>query len=526
MATITFNSEIDPNNAFSNIPNGIETVSESTSVTFAIGDPQLTVLTLKGTDFTYVGTNTPTGGILTGFTLAQGGDVFVTVEGLSGLTLPLAEMHRLSGAQGALLAYLLSGNDVTTAGPGDQVVLSQAGNDTLDGGEGADYIAAGDGDDEVISLLGEGPLGLGLNGVASETLIGGAGVDRLRIDRADKALPLVFDLATDGLMIMLDGTGLSGFEQMEFRSGAGSDTLAGAALADIILAGAGEDRISGREGSDTLSGGEGADSVAGGPGDDLIAGDAGIDALDGGSGNDTIDGGDQADSLFGAEDHDVLFGGLGADNLDGGSGNDTLDGGSAPDVLVGGLGDDFYLVDNLNDVLFDASGEGYDTVVASGSYILTPAAEIELLLTADSAATSTVSLTGNNFNNIIWGNAGANVINGRGGSDSLTGGRGRDTFVFDVEPRKGVFDRVFDFRVKDDSVRLNRSVFEEVTGRKIIDKDAFRIGNKAADAEDRIIYNSRTGGLFYDEDGTGRSKAVLIAKFSKGLKLTELDFLV
>ena len=41
---------------------------------------------------------------------------------------------------------------------------------------------------------------------------------------------------------------------------------------------------------------------------------------------------------------------------------------------------------------------------------------------------------------------------------------------------------------------------------------------------DRIIYETDTGKLFYDADGSGENPAVQIAKLSPNLKLTASDF--
>ncbi len=496
------------------------------------------------------------------------------------LTLTRAEALRLEGTPGALLRYLLSGDDFSFGGDGDQTIVSEGGNDTLDGGAGADYIIAGEGDDLVISSLGQGP-----SGGAVERLYGGAGTDRLIIDRSDKALAFVFDIMVSDVTVMLDGTHLSGFEQMEFRSGSGSDQLAGGDLADIINAGDGDDRISGRGGDDTLSGGDGADNVDGGTGNDMIIGEDGIDNLAGGSGNDTLDGGAQADNLFGGSGSDSLNGGSGADNIDGGSdddliigghgadvldggsgtdtldggseadylsggdgndslsggsgadrieggeGNDILDGGIGPDVMLGHSGDDLYYIDNPNDILFEAFGDGYDIAFASASYTLPVDASIEILCTSDALAKAAITLKGNGFANIIEGNAGSNTINGLDGMDTLKGGKGRDVFVFNIKPSKKNVDKILDFKVKDDSIQLSRTIFkklsiEEKRHRKILSEEAFCIGSKAQDEDDRIIYNKKTGGLYYDEDGTGKIKQVLFAKLAKRLKLTEDDFWV
>ena len=56
--------------------------------------------------------------------------------------------------------------------------------------------------------------------------------------------------------------------------------------------------------------------------------------------------------------------------------------------------------------------------------------------------------------------------------------------------------------------------------------DAFKIGTAAADADDRIIYNSTSGALFFDSNGNAAGGSTLFARLSKGLALTSSDFLV
>lgn len=110
------------------------------------------------------------------------------------------------------------------------------------------------------------------------------------------------------------------------------------------------------------------------------------------------------------------------DTLMGGAGNDTLDGGVGTDSMVGGLGDDRYFVDNIGDIVVEASGEGTDIVVSrASSYTL--GAGVENLELIGSAVTG----NGNDFNNIITGNDSNNMLRGYSGNDSLTGGAGNDT---------------------------------------------------------------------------------------------------
>ena len=55
---------------------------------------------------------------------------------------------------------------------------------------------------------------------------------------------------------------------------------------------------------------------------------------------------------------------------------------------------------------------------------------------------------------------------------------------------------------------------------------AVEVGTKADDRDDYLIYNKKTGVLYYDADGSGSAKQVEIAKLSKNLKMNEKDFFV
>ena len=54
----------------------------------------------------------------------------------------------------------------------------------------------------------------------------------------------------------------------------------------------------------------------------------------------------------------------------------------------------------------------------------------------------------------------------------------------------------------------------------------FYAGKKAHDKDDRVIYDKKTGSLYYDADGTGKSKAVKFATVKKGTFIDHHDFLV
>jgi Ca2+-binding RTX toxin-like protein len=151
-------------------------------------------------------------------------------------------------------------------------------------------------------------------------------------------------------------------------------------------------------------------------------------------------------------------------------------------------------------------------------------------------------LTGEAGNDILKGLAGMDVLKGEAGNDKiygglgndmLYGGAGKDVFVFDAKlaktnalNKKQNLDKVLDFKVVDDTFHLAKGVFSKIAKKGVLAKSAFYTGTKAHDADDRVIYNKKTGALFYDADGIGAKEAIQIATLSKNLKITEKDFFV
>ncbi|HWA19190.1 MAG TPA: calcium-binding protein, partial [Devosia sp.] len=59
-----------------------------------------------------------------------------------------------------------------------------------------------------------------------------------------------------------------------------------------------------------------------------------------------------------------------------------------------------------------------------------------------------------------------------------------------------------------------------------VDASEFAIGSKAPNADAHIIYNSSTGALYCDADGSGRGSMVQFATLQSGLHLGAADFLI
>jgi serralysin len=206
--------------------------------------------------------------------------------------------------------------------------------------------------------------------------------------------------------------------------------------------------------------------------------------------------------------------------------NDTLNGGAGNDHMYGGTGNDTYHVDHASDVVTESGGQGFDQVFASLSFTLTAGADVEVLATSNDAYTIALDLTGNSSGNIVRGNNGNNVINGGDGDDELTGLAGQDSFLFNTALDAATnLDVITDFSVADDTILLDNAIFSAFANGPLA-AERFVVGPAAQDASDCIIYDSSTGALLYDADGTGSTAAIQFAELNAGFALTNLDFCI
>ena len=213
----------------------------------------------------------------------------------------------------------------------------------------------------------------------------------------------------------------------------------------------------------------------------------------------------------------------------GNAGNNFLNGGGAggADVLRGLSGDDKYRVYNSDDVVLENAGQGTDRVYTSVDYQLGAGASIELFTTNSGAGTADIDMTGNELAQTIIGNAGDNVIDGGAGNDTLRGLGGDDTFAFASPLGFDNVDRIVDYSVADDQIRLDSSIFSEIfqsAGTMLSRYFEANTAGMATDANDRIIYDTNNGQLYYDADGTGSASRVQFAELDADLALTFNDF--
>ena len=361
----------------------------------------------------------------------------------------------------------------------------------------------------------------------------------------------------------------------------GEDYIYGNNYADYVKAGAGNDWVFGYAENDTLLGEAGNDTLNGGEGDDQLDGGAGSDALNGGNGsdryliteltggNDTVtDTGGTDDALVwnsGASSNtyiDVSRGGVSTTNAnlivkvyqDGvlkqtntvvnqfsnTASTATTISGTAPTSAIEGVyiaDDDQYLkiVDGL-------TGTASDELIVgtAGANTLTGNAGIDFMF----GGAGNDTLNGGEGDDQLDGGAGSDALNGGNGNDVLVGGAGNDTLTggagvdyFDfTSVLNGTtnVDTITDFIRADDFIRLDNAVMAGLGTRTgSLSETAFFSGAGRAAAEDtsdRIIYNTSTGDLYYDADGTGNSAAIikiaLIGTSSSHSNLDHTDFLI
>ncbi len=357
----------------------------------------------------------------------------------------------------AAINYVLAADaDIETLRVSGSAGRTLTGNglaNTLLGGAGTDTLNGAGGDDTLNGLAG------------ADVMSGGFGDDKYTVDNLSDQIIETAGQGVDTVFANADYTLGAGVEVELLRvNGSGSRVLTGNELANQILGGNSADVLNGADGNDSLNGGAGADSMAGGLGDDSFtvdnASDLVLEAASGG--NDTLFAtvnyilaagqevenlrvqGGGARTLTGNNLDNRIFGLNAADTLNGGGGDDTLSGAGGADTMRGNAGNDFYIVEQSGDLVFEALGEGTDTITARVNFAMAANQEIEVLR---SGVTTGLTLSGNNLANSILGNNGADTLSGGGGEDKiqggaggdvLDGGLGNDSFVYTAVTESGL----------------------------------------------------------------------------------------
>ena len=483
-----------------------------------------------------------------------------------------------------------TGHDILLGGAGNDTLSGGNGDDILSGGAGDDVFYGGAGDDVFVFNLGDGQDVIYTDDAAStgDTLALGAGIgwEDVRLSFVFNSSVgrnnLILHAGTDGGQVTLDrwyhenyaayrldrvsfadGTSMSMTEltaQKAVLGTDGSDNIAGILSdADWFDGGAGDDVIRGNEGNDTLWGGAGNDTLSGGNGNDILSGGTGNDVLYGGAGDDVFrfnlgDGQDVIAADDAASTGDTLAFGAGIGLADVqlsfvwnslmGRNNLIVHAGSGGDQITLDLWyHENYAAYRLDRVSFaDGTSMSMTELTAQKAVLGTDGSDniAGILSDADwfDGGAGDDVIRGNEGNDTLWGGAGNDTLSGGNGSDILSGGTGNDVlyggagddvffFAGTLDAETNV-DRITDFVSGQDKLHLSRSIFAALPESGVLSDSLFAANatGSALDDTDYILYNTTTGALLYDADGSGEGVAMQFATLSNKPEVKATDFVV
>ncbi|MDX0605063.1 calcium-binding protein [Sinorhizobium medicae] len=477
----------------------------------------------------------------------------------AGVVLTLAGAANAIATIGGVAEDMIRNVENIFGGAGADVLNGDGNSNTIRGGEGADTMDGGAGVDTadfrdmtksvVVTLDGANFAAVRVGGVFEdmirnfENIAGGSAGDTLTGDSLanvlignDGADTLKGGLGND---VLDGGNGIDTADYLE-KTDAITVTLNGATNATVLVGGAAEDIIRGVE---NILSGSGDDTLVGDAASSMFRGGLGADFIDGGAGVDTADYREKTASveviLFGANDSFVFVGGVAEDtirnieNAFGGKGNDTLTGDDFANTLNGNDGKDLLTGGGGADILDGGAASdtaSYRDKTASVSVTLDGATYTTVTVggVAEDTIGNVENVWGGTGNDSLSGDANANLLSGGGGSDILFGGAGADIFQFDFALGSTNVDTVLDFTAGD-RLFLSKSIFTTLSGGTLAATQFYAAADATAaqNANQKIIYDTTSGALYYDADGSlSGHTAVQFAVLSTHPGLTAGDFVL
>ncbi|KQN04727.1 hypothetical protein ASE85_06940 [Sphingobium sp. Leaf26] len=470
-------------------------------------------------------------------------------------------------------APLAAGTQIRMFGEGgDDTLLGSRHDDYLDGGTGVDTMTGGLGNDSyvvddardvVVEQAGQGYDVV----ITSIDYTLGANVEGIKLLNVTRGVEVHGNSLNNSFNAAYVGASLAAGTQIRMFGEGGNDTLLGSRHGDYLDGGAGIDTMTGGFGNDTYvvdnkgdvvveQAGQGYDVVITNIDYTLGANVEGIKLLNltrgvevhGNGLNNSLNAA-YANGPLAAGTKIQMFGEGGNDTLLGSRNDDYLDGGTGVDTMTGGFGNDTYVVDNAGDIVVEQGGQGYDVVVTSIDYMLGANVEgLKLLnltkgveahgnglnnslnaayVNTPLAAGTTIRLFGEGGSDSLLGSRYGDFLDGGAGNDTLQGGGGNDRFHFgDGLHALSNVDTILDFQLGD-MIELDDAVFNGLsTGALGAGAFVANAAGAATSAEQRIVYDTDSGQLFFDADGSGAGGAVLFAVLNGHPAIGAADFVV
>jgi Ca2+-binding RTX toxin-like protein len=195
----------------------------------------------------------------------------------------------------------------------------------------------------------------------------------------------------------------------------------------------------------------------------------------------------------------------------------TVDGGADDDVLYVNFGN--YNIERITSTFNATTNEG---LITGGTYRFSYK-NIEHLNIYGTANADTI--VGSNGDDYLYGRDGNDLLIGGKGNDNLEGQGGTDTFSFNTY-NQGV-DIISDFDTTGELIQVSAAGFGGGLVAGTLLASQFTIGSGATTDAQRFIYDSSTGGLFFDKDGSGGAfTQVQFAQLNAGVSLSEANFVI
>jgi Ca2+-binding RTX toxin-like protein len=186
-------------------------------------------------------------------------------------------------------------------------------------------------------------------------------------------------------------------------------------------------------------------------------------------------------------------------------------------------------ISNITSFGTDASGRMYVVTIGGDIVRLTPSRTAGDGNDSIRGGDGDDKLFGGHGRDTIGGDDGRDTLVGGNGRDILTGGDGADRFKFVGAVGSGV-DKITDFGDGDDRMVFDRSIFTRLhrDSDGTIENTQFyaSASGTAHDRNDRIIYDTDNGRLYYDADGNRAGTAVHVATLSGHPALSAGDMFV